>query len=133
MACGGARRQHRVARGPSTLVECTPMNAGKTLATVVLLGVSVVICARAADAPAQKSRGPAPKPGAPATQPATQPSKPGKVGNIRYSPPGGWEVSEKENIVILNPPGETPKTCSVILVSGEVIPDGDFIKWFKDK
>ena len=40
---------------------------------------------------------------------------------------------DKEGIAVMNPPGETPKTCSVILVSGEVPADGDFLKWFQEK
>jgi hypothetical protein len=91
----------------------------------------LVAWSMAAATPAAKS--PATRPSGPETKPAAAEGKARKAGNIRFTPPGGWEVSEKGTIVIMNPPGETPKTCSVILVSGEVLPGGDFLKWFKDK
>jgi hypothetical protein len=113
------------------------MNAVKPLviaATIIAAWVAAPVRA-AADAPAKPPA--QQKPGGPETKPAaTAPtSKTGKVGSIRYTAPKGWEVTqkEKEQIAVLNPPGETPLTCSVILVSGEVPSDGDFLKWFQTK
>jgi len=103
-----------------------------------LVCACLAVGALAANPPAAKAPPTgAKKPGGTAaTKPAaTAPSKQERIGNILFRAPTGWEVTEKEKerIAILNPPGETPKTASVVLVSGERPPDGDFLKWFGEK
>jgi hypothetical protein len=113
------------------------MNPAKPLLTVGLVLACVSVAALAANPPAKTPAAPAKGQAGPATKPAaTAPaSKQGRVGNIIYHAPTGWEVTQKdkERIAILNPPGETPKTASVVLVSGEHPANGDFLKWFSDK
>jgi hypothetical protein len=100
-----------------------------TLLALFLCGTTSAIAAPAADEkPMEPPKGPATKPA------QTQPTGKGDhVGNIRFFRPAGWELAEKPGIAILNPPGETPAKCSVIIVSGEVLKDGDFLQWFKGK
>lgn len=113
------------------------MNPAKPLVVAGLFSACLAVGALAAAPPAAKTPPAAgKKAGGAETKPAaTAPSKQGRIGNILFRAPSGWEVTEKEKerIAILNPPGESPTLCSVILVSGEVPPGGDFLKWFKDK
>jgi hypothetical protein len=112
------------------------MKLAKPLLTAGLVLACVSLGALAANPPAKAPAAPAKGQAGPATKPAaTAPAKQGRIGNILYRAPSGWEVTqkEKERIAILNPPGETPKTCSVVLVSGERPPDGDVLKWFSEK
>jgi hypothetical protein len=115
------------------------MNPAKKLVAAGTVLACVSIGAFAANPPAGKKPAASAKgqagAGAASQPAATAPSKQGRIGNILFRAPTGWEVTEKEKerIAVLNPPGENPKLCSVVLVSGERPPDGDFLKWFKDK
>jgi len=108
------------------------MTPAKPLLIAGMVLASVSLGALAASPPPAKS----PPAKTPASKPAaTAPSKQQRIGNILFRTPTGWEVTEKEKqrIAVLNPPGENPIQCSVVLVSGEVPPGGDFLKWFGDK
>ena len=77
----------------------------------------------------------APKPKKPAPTKPAEPAKDDpteKIGRLRFSPPRGWEMAEKEGIVVLTPKEVKPTDCSIIVVSGEAL-KGDFIQWFKRK
>lgn len=95
---------------------------------VIPFALALMIMPLLVGAAPEQGKKPKPKP----KEPAAAEEKLETAGNIRFRRPKGWERTEKEGIVLLNPKNVSPADCSVVLVSGEGLQD-ELLPWFKKK